>query len=195
MPETPERTFTEAEHQAILETALAREIAAATAEKDQQVADLQARIDVLEAEKASLNEDKSKLQEDFDAYKAGVEEAKAREGRRVERVDRVKAAAQLPDAYFTDERVARWVAMSDEAFDALVSDFAEVAMSRLSPEQRVEIEGLSGEERERKLAELAGVSRETAAFTAGKDGGTKVTTETPAPALRSFMSARYGGGS
>jgi hypothetical protein len=125
-----ERTFTEAEHFALLTDAVQRETSSLTAEKSQletTVSELQARVDVLEAEKAAETAAKDQAVSEFEAFKAEIAEKAAVEARKADRVARVKAAAELPDTYFTDDRIQRWAEMADEQFEALVADLAEVA--------------------------------------------------------------------
>lgn len=179
MPEG--RTFTEAEHQAILQGAVEREIAAATQERDTKISELEQRVDVLEAEKAAVVEAKDTLQSEFDEFKAGVEEAREVAARKAERLERVKAAAiHLPEDYFTEQRTQRWAEMADEQFASLVEDFTDAALAGLSKEEAKLLEGLEGDAKAAKLAEIraarqekaneggGGAPRETAAFSGGK---------------------------
>lgn len=170
------RTFTEPEHQAILQGAVEREVAAATQERDAKIAELESRVDVLESEKAAVEQSKEALQAEFDTFKSDREQADAIAARKAERLERVKAAAiHLPEDYFSDSRVQRWAEMADEQFDALVSDFTDAAIAGLSREEAKLLEGLEGDAKASKLAEIratrqekAGATpRETAAFGGG----------------------------
>jgi hypothetical protein len=184
------RTFTEAEHQALLQGAVEREIAAATQERDVKITELETRVDQLEAEKAAVEQARDTVQADFDAFKADIEQEREVAAREAERVERVKAAAiHLPDEYFTPQRARRWAEMADEQFAAVVEDFEDAAIAGLSKEQAKELAGLSGEAKASKLAEFRatrqeqaseGGTRETAAFGGGaaptdpNAGGSKV---------------------
>jgi len=134
-----ERSYTEREHVALLTDAVARETATLAAAKNEleteraaqaatlsaletEKANLAARIDVLEAEKAAFEAERDVATKAFEDFKAELAEKDAVAERKVERVGRVKAAARLPDTYFTDDRAQRWAEMSDEQFDVLVGD-------------------------------------------------------------------------
>lgn len=122
------RTFTEAEHFALLTDAVQRETADLKSEKEAlstEKADLQQRIDVLEAEKAALTSERDTIKSEFEAFKAELAEKAEIEARTEDRLTKVKAAAEhLPDDYFTPERAARWAEMSDEVFETAVADLA-----------------------------------------------------------------------
>ena len=162
-----DRTYTEAEHLALMTDAVRRETAELSEVKvglETNVSDLTKKVDVLEAEKATLQSDKDKLQADFDAFKAEVERAREVETAKQTRVDAVKAANdQLPDTYFTDERIQRWAEMTEEAFVAFVED----------------IKPLAG----------TGAAKETAAFSGGESPSSE---KTDKPAVGSFLAARRG---
>lgn len=146
-----ERTFTEAQHFALLTDAVARETASLSTAKEQldtQIADLstekaalagtvtelQSKIDVLEAEKAAAEKARDEATASFEAHKQAEAEKAAVEARKSERVAAVKAADNgLTDEYFTDARAQRWAEMSDEAFTSLVSDLTEAAAARPAP--------------------------------------------------------------
>lgn len=120
------RTFTEAEHFALLTDAVQRETAGLTSEKDAlsvEKAELQSRVDVLEAERAALTTERDNIKSEFEAFKADLAEKAEIEERKGERLAKAKAAADhLPEDYFTAERAARWAEMSDEAFEAAMAD-------------------------------------------------------------------------
>lgn len=171
-----DRVFSEEEHQALLRQQVEQAVADAVSDRDSKIADLEQRNDVLEAEKAQLQQDKDTLQGEFDAYKEQVEQEKAVEQRKAERVGRVQAAAiHLPDDYFSDARKQRWAEMADEDFEAFVQDLEGAALAGLSAEEASELEGLEGKERSDKLAEIrarrqeTAQTRETAAFSGGKE--------------------------
>jgi hypothetical protein len=159
------RTYTEAEHLALMADAVTRETAALTevkADLEVKTSELAAKVDVLEAEKAAAETKASQLQADFDAYKAEVERAREVETAKQDRVDAVKAAIDsLPDTYFTDERIQRWAEMTEEAFASHVDDL--------------------------KTAMGAGVAKETAAFSGGESP-----TEAKKVSVGSIFAARRG---
>jgi hypothetical protein len=163
---TEDRTYTEAEHLALMADAVKRETADLTDVKaglESTNSELAAKVDVLEAEKASLQSEKDKVQADFDAYKAEVERAREVETAKNERLKTVKAAnEQLPDTYFTDERIQRWAEMSEEAFASFIEDLS--AAAGASP------------------------AKETAAFS----GGETPSSETSKVTVGSIFAARRG---
>jgi chromosome segregation ATPase len=126
------RTFSEDEHLAIVadrvttETAELRESKAAL---ETEKSDLETKLDVeitaKEAEKARAD----KAEKDLADYKAEVEQREAAAERKDERISAVKEAApHLKDEFFDEEkRVARIVAMEDEAFEEYVADLKAVA--------------------------------------------------------------------
>jgi hypothetical protein len=128
---TDDRTYTEAEHLALMADAVKRETASLSEVKESaetKVSELSARVDVLEAEKASAETKVTEVQMAFDTYKAEVERAREIETAKQDRVARVKAANDaLPETYFTDERVQRWAEMTEEAFAAIVDDLTAAA--------------------------------------------------------------------
>jgi chromosome segregation ATPase len=130
---TEDRTYTEAEHLALMADAVKRETAELTDAKgsaEAKVSELTSRVDVLEAEKAALETAKAEAQKALDDYKAEVERAREVETAKQERLDKVKAAnEQLPDSYFTEERIQRWAEMAEEAFTAFIEDITAAAGS------------------------------------------------------------------
>lgn len=120
-----DRVYTEVEHLALMADAVTRETASladAKADLETSVSEKAARVDVLEAEKAALETKVSEIEKAFADYKTEVERAREIETAKQERVKAVKAANdQLPDTYFTDERIQAWAEM-DEAVFAIVLD-------------------------------------------------------------------------
>lgn len=161
-----DRTYTEAEHLALMTDAVRRETAELSEVKtglETAVSEKAARVDVLEAEKTALEAEKAALQKDFDDFKAQVERAREIELAKQDRVAKIKAAnEQLPEAYFTEERIQAWAEM-DEATFAIVVD---------------------------GLTALAGApaQKETAAFS----GGTTPTSDDKATVGRIFAARRGG---
>lgn len=189
--ETPvdENRYSESQHLALLESAVARETAAVTAAKEEaetaltdlttQKADLEtrlseseARIGVLEAEKASAEASAEAARAEFAEYKAEqVREAEIAE-RREARAKRVKAAnANLDDAHFTEERIGRWAEMNDDAFEAVVAAYEAGSTAAPKKEQAAET-----------------LTRESSAFKGGESGGTPESTGT---SVGSWLTRRW----
>lgn len=198
------RTFSEAEHEAILTDTVRRERAAAVEELETEKAELQTRIDVLEAEKAEALQAKEAAETELEEFKAGIETEKEVAARKTERADAVKDVTTLPDTYFTDERVTRWAEMSEEAFETFLDDMAEQTLARLSEEQRTEIAQIEdGEAKRKKIAAYLEAAREskeregastsvipeTAAFSGGK---TPAGDGTGRSTLSTFLGATAG---
>lgn len=174
-----ERTFTEKEHEALVTDAVRREVATATESKDSRITELEGQIDVLESEKAALEQGKTDAEKALEDYKNEQERAKEIASKREARKKAIQeVSAHLPDSYFTDERVSRWAEMADEDFDSLVETQAETSISALPAEEAKQFEGLEGEARLAKLVEVvtqrreaagekSSVTRETAAFSGG----------------------------
>ena len=120
-----DRTYTEAEHLALMTDAVRRETAELAEAKtglETTVSEKAAQVDVLEAEKTKLEAEKAAIQKDFDDFKAEVERARAIETAKQDRVAQIKAANDsLPETYFTDERIQAWAEMDEKAF-AIVLD-------------------------------------------------------------------------
>lgn len=178
------RTFTEAEHEAILTEAVRREVASATEEKEAKIIELENQVDVIEAEKAEALTAKEKAEKDLEDFKADITAREEAAARKDERIDAVKAisAVELPESYFTESRVQRWCEMADEQFDTLLDDMAEQALASLDDQQAKEVASLEGEARRAKLAEVLAANK-------GTDEGAGAAT----PPVRE--TAAFGGGS
>lgn len=200
------RSFTLAEHEAILADAVQREVAAASTEKDDRITELEGRVDALEAEKASLVSAEAAAKQELEDYKAKAERDREIAERRDDRIKAVKAisVAELDDSYFTDKRVTRWAEMADEDFASLLEDLAAPSLAVLTPEEASALDGLDGGEKLSKLGEVlakrreaAGeatdasglAQRETAAFTGGSTPTGNGRTERP---LSAFLSTVRG---
>jgi hypothetical protein len=169
---TPQNVYSEAQHFALLTSAIERETASLaeakksletqvetlTSEKAAMADELsgaKAKVDVLEAEVANAKAEAETVAKEYADFKADLERAREIEARKSARVERVKAAnANLPQDYFSQERAARWAAMVDEVFDALVADLTEAAAAKPA-----ETPG------DKPATELA---KESAAFTGGE---------------------------
>lgn len=161
-----DRSYTEVEHLALMADAVTRETASLTEAKESaetKVAELSARVDVLEAEKAALETKVTEAEQALADFKAETEKAAAIAQAKDERVKAVKAANEsLPDTYFTDERVQRWAEMTEEAFAEVVDGIKAAA-------------GVVG-------------AKETAAFS----GGESPTDKTASVTAGSIFAARRG---
>lgn len=127
----PDRTFTEGEHYALVDDAVKRETASATtriSELDKENIELKNANDVLVTEKAAETTRADEAAQALTNFKGEVEQEKAREARRSDRVAEVTKAA--PSLEITDERSDRIVAMSDELFTSYLSDLREVAAKK-----------------------------------------------------------------
>ena len=126
-----DKTYTQAEHDAIVAAAVERE----TASLQDKIAELEAkndeqasRLEVVEAEKAAAETKATKAETDLAEYRDEVESEKAAKARRDSREQAMREVAKaLGDDWFTDERKDRWARMSDEDFDAQKAEIAEIA--------------------------------------------------------------------
>lgn len=127
---TPEpRTFSEQEHLAILADRVATETASLTenvATLTTAKSELETKLDVAISEKAAADKAAADAKAEFEAFKTGLEAEKAAAEKKGARLEEIKLkASHLPADFTTDEaRVARIVAMSDEAFEGYVADLA-----------------------------------------------------------------------
>lgn len=176
------RKYSQEEHEAILTDAVRREVASATEEKDRELSELKQRVDVLESEKAALEQAKTDAEKAHEDYVADQERAREVAERKDARVDAIKSvtAHELPESYFSEERVTRWAEMAEEDFEALVDSQAEASAASLTSEEAKELANLDGDARRAKLVEVIAKrkesttgdgtpdpSRETAAFSGG----------------------------
>ena len=145
---TAERTFSEAEKDALVRDAITRETASLTdklaaiesentelkAKLETHGTELQGRLDTLEAERDTLQAERDTVRGEFDAFKAELEQREAAAARSEARVAAVReAAAGLKDDFFTDERAARWAQLSDDDFEQVKAELAAVAGSLPQP--------------------------------------------------------------
>ncbi len=147
-------TFTEKQHLALLANAVATETSSLTAEKAtlestvetltsekaEMSADLEkanARVDVLEAELASAKADVETARREFEDFKASIDRAREVAELRNTRVAAVKAAnANLPEEFFSEERINRWAEMAAESFDDLVASVAAIPSAAKPTDER-----------------------------------------------------------
>lgn len=127
-----EKTYTEAEHIAILADRVTTETASLTevnATLVTEKSELQNKLDVAESAKVAAEQRAEKAEADLAAYAAQTEEAAAALARKDERLAKVKeTAAHLGESFFTDQdRVARIVAMGEDAFTGYLDDLKATA--------------------------------------------------------------------
>lgn len=127
-----EKTYSENEHLAILADRVTRETADVTAERDQlktERDELATQLDVAESGRQAAETAKAELQSEFESFKAGIEAEREAAAKKDVRVAKAREAAKhLDDKFFEDEaRIARIVAMSDDAFEGYVTDLASTA--------------------------------------------------------------------
>jgi chromosome segregation ATPase len=190
----PANVYTEAQHFALLESAVERETAKLSEAKEtletqlgtlesekaalaDELAGTKSRLDVAEAEKAAAEARADAAAKELADFKAELARAAEVAEKRTARIERVKAAnSSLGEDYFTTERAQRWAEMSDEGFEALVADLIEAAAAA-KPADSTDTTSAT---------ELA---RESAAF-AGGQTATSIQGET---ALAQLLGARRRG--
>lgn len=122
-----EKTYTEAEHIAILSDRLTKETADLTAERDQLSSvktELETKLDVAEGAKVAAEQRAVEAEAALTEYKGEVEREREAAAKKDTRLAELReAAAHLDDEFFNDEkRVTRVVAMSDEDFQGYLAD-------------------------------------------------------------------------
>ena len=127
-----EKTYTEAEHIAILADRVTTETASLTevnATLVTEKSELQNKLDIAESAKVAAEQRAEKADADLLAFQTRVTEDAAALARKDERLDKVKeTAAHLGDDFFTDvDRVARIVAMDEDAFTGYLDDLKATA--------------------------------------------------------------------
>lgn len=186
--------YSETQHFALLESAVERETAKLSDEKEaletqvgtltsekaslaDELAAAKSRIDVLEAEKASAEAKAETVTQEFANFKAELELQAQVAEKKSARIERIKAAnTSLGEDFFTAERAQRWAEMTDETFESLVADITEAAAA-VKPAQT------PGDVPATELA------KESAAFT----GGQTATSTEGVSTLASFLGARRRG--
>lgn len=187
--------YTEDQHIAILTDAVMRETANLSSVKEELEArvevmdtekaaaavvlsEVQTRLDVVEAEKAAEAQRADAAVAELTEFKAGLERAAVIEQAKSDRLAAIKAAdASLEEDYFSEERVQRWAEMANDSFAALVTDLTEAAAKRKAKSDDKDDDKQTAPWMKEK-------ARETAAFT----GGAAPTTG-KGSALSSFLTA------
>ena len=103
--------------------ALEEAVEAAKQELQAQIDELQTKLDTAVVETEQARAERDKVQADWDAEKAEAEEAQLLASRRESRLAKVKEAACFPDEDL-EENADRFVAMSDEDFEARLAEWA-----------------------------------------------------------------------
>lgn len=178
-----EPKYTEAQHVAILTSAVERETASLATVKealearaevlatekaaaDVALSEAMAKVDVLEAEKAAAVTRAEAAEKAHTDFVADLERAEAIEKAKEERKLAIQTAdASLEADYFTEERVQRWAEMADDQFAVLVSDLTEAAAKRKPA--FLDKDAKDKKDAEEKAAEQIKTKVETAAFTGG----------------------------
>ncbi len=126
-----DKTYTQAEHDAIVAAAVERETASLQdriAELEAQHDDQASRLEVVEAEKAAAETKATKAESDLAEFRSEVEAEKAAKERRDSRAAAMhEVAAAMGEEWFSDDRKDRWARMSDEDFDSQKAEIAEIA--------------------------------------------------------------------
>lgn len=194
--------YTEAQHFALLTSAVERETAALAEVKEtletqvgtlesekaalaEQLSELRTRLDVTEAEKAAAEARADAAAKEFADFKAELARQAEIAEKKTARIEQVKAAnSSLGEGYFSQERAQRWAEMSDEAFAALVADLTEAAATAATTSG-----GDSASSTTTTTTDGHETARETAAFT----GGQSATSTQGESTTARFLGARRRG--
>lgn len=108
------------------ESVVDAKVAEVKAELEAKVASVQSQLDTTTIECEAAKNERDAIVAYLEAEVASATEAAEREAKRDERVAAVKDAASFPDEYL-EANADRFVAMSDEAFEAAIADWKAVA--------------------------------------------------------------------
>ena len=127
-----EKTYTEAEHIAILSDRLTKETAELTATVDQLTGsktELENKLDVAESAKAAAEAKAAEAEKALEDFKAEIQEREEAAARKDTRLTKLRESAEhLGEDFFKDEkRVERITAMKDEDFDGYLADLSATA--------------------------------------------------------------------
>lgn len=185
VPMSDEKIYSEAQHIALVTSAVEREtssltesneslaaevasLKASAVERETAQTDLSNQVDVLESEKAAESARADAAEKALADFKAEIAELAAVEARKGERVAAIRAADEsLSDDYFTDARVQRWAQMADAQFAELVEDLTEAAAKKKVPAPAAKGDQVDGDGDSDETPTLRQNARETAAFTGG----------------------------
>ncbi len=147
--------------------AIEQRIATATAEADSKLADMQAELDKAVLEATTAKTERDSLIAWLEGEKAAAEAAAEIASRKQTRTERVAQVATFP-AEYVEKSAERWAALDDEAFEALLSDYAAVAQTS-------------------KKTDTAPGTETAMQFERATDSGSKVS------AVRTVLSMRHAG--
>jgi len=127
-----EKTYTEAEHIAILSDRLTKETAELTSTVDQLTGsktELENKLDLAESAKVAAEAKTVEAEKALEEFKAEVQEREDAAARKDDRIKALRESAEhLDDDFFADEnRVKRIVAMKDEDFQGYLADLSATA--------------------------------------------------------------------
>lgn len=184
--------YSEAQHFSLLKSAVESETASLTAAKSEletrvqalesekasvavELSEAKTRIDLLEADKSTAEKAAETARTDLETFKSEIARKEQISELKTARKARVQTAnVALSQDFFTDERITRWAEMSDEAFDAFVTDMTEVAKASTSTTAETKTEVTVKE-----------AARESAAFA----GGTDVTADSGISSVAALLGA------
>jgi chromosome segregation ATPase len=93
-----------------------------------ELSEAKSRLDLLEADKSTAEAAAATARTELDEFKAEIARTAQIAELKTARQARVQTAnANLATDFFSDERITRWAQMSEEAFDAFVTDMSEMA--------------------------------------------------------------------
>lgn len=126
------RVFSEDEAYAIAADRVTKETATLTEKVstlESEKAELATKLDVEIAAREAAEQKATAAETKHEEFLAQIETEKARDARKDERLKKVReAASHLTDEFFEDsDRVARIVAMEDDAFDGYIADLRDAA--------------------------------------------------------------------
>lgn len=110
------------------------EVEANIADLNSQIKELQSQLDAAVLETQKAKQEKADLEAEIAAAKEAEEHAKALAARRDERLAKVGEVASFPDEYM-QANADRWAAMSDEDFEAAVSDWKTISVKKAEGEE------------------------------------------------------------
>lgn len=127
-----EKTYTEAEHIAILSDRLTKETAELTATVEELTGsktELENKLDVAESAKAAAEAKAAEAEKALEEFKAEIQEREEAAARKDDRLKALRESAEhLGDDFFEDEnRIKRIVAMQDEDFQGYLADLSATA--------------------------------------------------------------------
>lgn len=127
-----DKTYTEAEHIAILADRVAKETESLSTEKADLLSaktELETKLDVTESAKVAAEQRAEEAEKALEDYKAEVTEEREAAARKDDRLAKVReSAGHLGDEFFKDEaRITRICAMTEEGFEGYLEDLKATA--------------------------------------------------------------------